>query len=307
MRNRENTADYIWRLRDRALWPDSSLGADLYGNSKTIKSITSKDIIKFQNNFYFGDNVTFVILGKVNREKILEIINTYFKVPLKTTDELKISNDKKAPILLFEARDVLSTNVGIYYKSTSSTKIREVIALELLKEIMGGTWISLLNQSLRINNNITYWVSGVSSNFSDERCVGVEFSCSKKDVKKAITLSLNEINSIISGLISSQITISKYINSLSSSILRNNITPEQLLWWYDQMKVGDKMNLSPLDYVNELKTITVEEVISEAEKFLKKENRAIVIIGPKIIKKEVVDTVDTVDNKISNYSNVINL
>jgi len=289
-RNRQNISDYFWRLRDRALWPNSSLGKDLFGNSKTIKSITKKDVIGFQQKYYVSPNINFIIIGQVDREKIIEKINKYFefsKIKL-NAEEAEIIG-KEPNFLIFEKRNIPNANIGLYYKTTSVQNSKEMIALDLIREIIGGTWISRLNQSLRIKNNLTYWVSGISQNFSDTGFIGAEFSCSLKNIKKAFPLALKEIDSIVNKV--TNVDIKAYISSLVSSVLRNNCTAEQLLWWYGQMAITNKINLSPEDYVKELETITANEVISVAKKFLKKENRAIVVIGPKSIEKSVIDIV----------------
>ena len=291
-RNRQNIPEYFWRLRDRALWPNSSLSKDLFGDSKTIKSITPKDVISFQQKNYIPKNISFIIIGKVDKEKILEKINKNFVfsgLNLKI-EEAEIVNSKPSP-LFFEKRNVPNTNVGIYYKTVSASvqNIKEMMALDLLREIMGGTWISKLNQSLRIKNNLTYWVSGTSQNLSDTGFIGVEFSCGLENIKKALPLALEDIDSIANKVTGRD--IKEYIGSLSASILRNNCTAEQLLWWYGQMVTTNRIILSPEDYVKELETITVDEVKLVAKKFLKKENRAIVVIGPKSIEKIAINIV----------------
>lgn len=281
-RNRNNPSDYLWRLRQKSLWPDGPLGKDFFGNESTISSITLDDVLAFKKNFYDQGEKVWIIIGDHSRSAVEEKIRSFLvdeTVPQQPKDKYVTES-----VLLSEPRNTFHKDksediaVGVYYRTTSISNEKDVIRLNLLRELLSDNWTSRLTERMRIKENITYWVNGQTDNFSDNGFVGFTFSTKKELVGKSLNIIEEEIASLQKGDISDELirqTKEVYI----SRLIQNHLTPNSLLWWYGPPAISNVSILDLSTYVTEVNNVTKEDLQEMASKYLIAKNRSIVTIG----------------------------
>jgi predicted Zn-dependent peptidase len=275
-RNRNNPQDYLWRLRNKALWPEDRVSHGFYGNKESINSISLSDINNFKDQYYTANNCTFVVIGSENIEKLKERIEKGLVLPNAPLQEQK--EQVTASTNLTEIRDTEDITVGIYYPTVSIQEEKETKTLALLKEYLADHFISRLISRLRVESDYTYWVDGDSDHFSDRGFIGFNFTCNPSRLDSALKIVDEEIDKIKSGNMPSEL-LASIKEAHISRVVRNSLWPNYLLSWYGWPAcLGGKIS-TITEYLDDIRKVSALDLEQAAKKYLIAENRALVKIG----------------------------
>lgn len=278
-RNRNNPSEYIWRISRQALWPKSKLARGFFGNQETISSINLKDIKSFFESFYRSDNALFVVVGQEDTEKIKKQIEKEYK-PTGKGVKFKKESFLNPQLLNVEHRDIDQVIVSISYRTSEASNTKDNTVLNFIKTYLANSWTSRLIERLRMDQDITYWVSGETDNLSDTGLLSFNFSTKPEKVQTALDVIFEEIEKIKNGLIKTD-----YFESTkkiySFFIVRNNsMDPADILWWYGSAATAGEEIVTVSQYINKINAVTANDVQEIANKYLKKENLSVSMIGP---------------------------
>ena len=219
------------------LFVNLGYGREIVGEEKDIDSITKEDLYKCYNTFYNPSNMFVVITGKVDKDKVFQIIEE--NQNNKTFEKMKKIDVKiyDEPDEVFKEKEVLKMNVTIpkislNYKFNLNdlpdhlSEKEKMMYLSLIFDINFGP-TSLFNEQLKqmeiINSNIE--ISSV------EACNHVVYTLflETESKEKAIELVSNEINKLSineeqlerkkKGIISSNVFMSDNIFSINHKIM----------------------------------------------------------------------------------------
>lgn len=278
-RNRNDPNEYIWRISQQALWPKSNLGRGFFGDQKTISSITIKDIKNFFHSLYKSDNAIFVVVGQEDTEKIKEQIEREYQ-PIGKGVKFEKEIFLSPQLLNIEHRDIDQIVVSVNYRTSAASNTEDNTVLNFIKTYLANSWTSMLTERLRMEQDITYWVSGVTDNFSDTGFLRFNFSTKPEKVQTALDIIFEEIEKIKNGKIKAEyFEATKKIYSFF--LARNNsIDPADILWWYGYAATVGEEILTVSQYTNKVNVMTPNDVQEIANKYLKKENLSVSMIGP---------------------------
>lgn len=280
----EDPKDYIYHLSYKGLWPKNTLSKPILGLLKSIKSINIEDLNNYQKKYYHSNNLIFVIISTEKTEKLAKYINEKYK-PVKGLAEK--FTEKFYPPQKIIIKNTKSDNLtlAISYRTTSYKNTDEVIALDFLSDYLGNKWISKLNKELRLKRDITYWVNTDTSNFSDDGCLQIFFSCRKSVFNKALNIVFKEIKKIKKLPISNKV-IANHKKSFAASLIRRYIKPFNLLEWYGYELIVKDYILTLNDYQNKFNKLQSSDLKAIANKYLNENNLSIAVIG-NIKEKEI--------------------
>lgn len=278
--SRSNPSDYIWRLRYQALWPESSLSTGFFGTETTIQSIKLDDILDFKKKFYQPQNCSVIIVSNGNTDKHVDLLESTFKTDNKSeVPERKKEIFTKKPIpLLIEKRVNDLIEVSIAFRTCPQENTRDLLALDILSDYLVGNFSSKLVQRMRIKENLTYWVYGSTASFHDTGDITIDFSIEKEKLQKSIDIINEEISKLQNQKVSKKDLETTKTIYLTNSI-QNLSRPFQMLQFYGHTLVNKAPFFDLQEYIDELSLITADDILRVSQKYLKKENRSIVLIG----------------------------
>ena len=250
---------------------------------------------------YFRPNISYlVIVGNINLDEAKEVSNTYFKkwkkknVPI---SELVECNQPKSNQVAFVHKEgAVQSTIKITYPINLTPGSKDDITCKVMNSILGGGVFSgRLMQNLREDKAFTY---GARSRLSSDKFVG-EFSAYADEVTdSAVVEFIYELNKMHTELVTvKELDIIK--NYMTGSFSRSLESPFRVA----QLALNIKMNDLDKDYYkNYLKTlnsVSIKDIYTAAQKYMKPNNCNIVIVGNKDIahKLEVFDA----DKKITYY------
>ncbi|MCX7878534.1 MAG: insulinase family protein [Ignavibacteria bacterium] len=253
------------------------------GTEQSIKSISRPDIINFYRKHYKSGKLILAFVGDITREEALGITEKYFS-NLPSGDE----NENKLKIYLLD--DTKPNSVYIVDKPgavQANTKLGNIgvkrnnpdyIKIMVMNTLLGGYFGSRINYLLREEHGFTY---GARSGF-DSRIYPGEFSVNA-DVRTEVTdtsvsLIISELKRIREEKVSED-ELSKVKNYLSGIFPLGLETANSVA----SRVIGLKLYNLPKDYYNkyisEIMSVTAEDVLETARKYIKPDNLAIVVSG----------------------------
>ena len=153
---------------ENIVFGDQPVGWDIAGSKKTVASIKRGDIINYEAENYLAENMTIVVAGNFDQEKVFQKVSRAF-APVKKG---KNKNFVKAKNFQKE------TQVKIFNKETDQTHLALAIraydmydekryALDLLSILLGGNSSSLLFSEIREKLGLAYYVYSWSDQLRD--------------------------------------------------------------------------------------------------------------------------------------------
>ncbi|MEW6196390.1 MAG: insulinase family protein [Bacteroidota bacterium] len=249
---------------------------------ETVKSITL-DMCKEYYNTYFKPNATYLaVVGDITKSEAQKLVEKYFgkweskDVPTKTYET------PKAPVInkvsLVDRSNSVQSVISLGYPIELKVGSEDAIKVSVLNTILGGSFASRLNQNLREKNGFTY---GAGSSFSSDKYIG-SFSSSttvrNSATDSAITEMLNEIKKIRTEKVSEdELQLTK--NYMTGNFARSLENPQTIANFAVNI---ERYNLPKDYYKNYLKTlnsITSDELLATAKKYIKPNNMQILVVG----------------------------
>lgn len=267
-----------WFLKDAQLWPNSDIGRYFFGDEKSIRSIKMDDINNFKNIFLNKNNLEILIINSSGIDR--NIFNDFdFREDFNSALITKDKAETEEPIHIFiNDIDDKQITVGIYFRGPNIKNHREKVVFDFIREYLANNWTSRFNKILRLDKGNTYWVNSDTEYFTDTGYIGFVFSTVADNLEESLDCCLKEIDDLNNGLIDKNSFLAiKEI--LVSNIIIGSYISDKVLWWYGwPMITGGKM-ITRDEYINEIRSISPEELSKIAAKYLKKDRSSIVISG----------------------------
>lgn len=286
-RNRNDPQSYIWRLANSALWPNSQMGSDFFGNPESLEKINEENIKGFYSQYYQSENTTFVLINsnkdiKENAKKI-ESLKKSGK-PLTNSSNL---GEKLG--IVFDKREIDYSVLALSFITCDGDNYRDCLVLDFIKNYLAGGWISRLILRLRIENKLTYWVNSNSDNLSDTGYLRFTASVDNNKIIEVLKIFEEEIISLKTSKIGDEI-IKQHKNKYKGELMRNCLSTNFLNLWYgsDTAIFGHTLP-SIQQYIKDMENISSDEIKTVANKYLNSQNFSIAVIG----KDKFTDTIPT--------------
>jgi len=282
-RDYDHHQGHVRTLTSSALWPKNKIGRSILGSEKSVSNINLKDVSNFKKDYYTADNTIFVIVGDLDLKKIKKIIDQEYTVPTRKKKIPKEKLKKQLPIVI-EKRKTNNIAVSISYLAPAITKREEMFKMSLLNHYLSGGWVGKLMSNLRIKNNLTYGVSGTNIPFSDTGFISFNFTVTKKNLPKALTIFFETIESIKNDREDDSLEGVK--TSYISEVLHGTIVPTSMLTLCGYFAILNQKVVTPEEEVKKIKALKLADIRKTASKYLKASDFSVAAIG-NITEKEM--------------------
>lgn len=280
-RNKNDPESYIWRLANSALWPNSQMGSNFYGDAKSLNKIKLKSLENFYSHFYQPQNTTFVLINSIKNidKQISKIVNINSTNNLKSNSSEKFN--KKLDII-FDQRDINYSLLSLSFITSSGLNYKDCLILELIKNYLASGWISRLISRLRVKNKLTYWVNSRGENLSDTGFFRFITSVNDEKVQDVLKIFEDEILLLKTRKIDAGI-LEQHKTKFKSELMRNCLNIGFLNWWYGSNLTAFGQALPPVEqYIKDIDEVSNTEIKYVANKYLSAENFSLALIGKKM-------------------------
>lgn len=194
---KDSPSDLIFDEFDQLLFADHTLGNDILGSIKSVKSITKSNVVDFVKKHYQPENIVISSVGNYNLNKLLKILNKAFSLVGYKYETVKRIAPVFKPVLDKEViKDVYQSHTMIGGKGYGSDSDHKT-GLLLLNNLLGGPAMnSRLNLNIREKYGVTYMLESNCSIYSDCGSFSVYFGTDTKNTEKTEKLIKKELQKL---------------------------------------------------------------------------------------------------------------
>lgn len=179
----------------QALWGDIGVGKIIVGNIENVKSANNKALEGILNEAYTPENSVLLIIGDIDYQETLKIIDHYFTRWKDTCTR--------------EYSEVVQSEPGVYYNSGNGGKstvasigfrapgymTKDRVYIEIASKIIGDSGLdSRLAQEVRMKRGLAYNLGSFTNFYENRGSFAFTSVCSKESVEELIKIVVNEFN-----------------------------------------------------------------------------------------------------------------
>ncbi len=257
---------------------------DVIGTPEIISQVTRERIMDYYKTFYTPENMTTIIVGDFDKEKILEKVEKEFDFKGRKNAPKRI-NEIDTPAdhtIVVENKGISNTSyLMIGFLGPKANQLKENIELDIISIILGESTSSRLYQNLieKQKEPIFNMANAEHYQFKDGNnfFVQTNFKPEKRDI--AIKLVKKEIQNLLSSRITED-ELEKAKKKIKSRFAYSAETVSEIgetIGYY--MTVCEDLKLIE-NYLTDVEDITVDDLENTIRKYLSIDNAVISILEP---------------------------
>ena len=257
---------------------------DVIGTPEIISRVTQQEIMNYYKTFYSPENMTTIIVGDYDKEKVLKKVEKEFDFkgrPNAPKKERKIDSPTDKQIVVENKGKVNTSYLMLGWLGPKASELKENIELDIISIILGESTSSRMYQNLieKQAEPIFTMANAEHYQFKDGNnfFLQANFKPEKRDL--AIELVKNEIT----GLLSNKITtdeLEKAKKKIKSRFAYAAETVSEIgetIGYY--MTVCEDLKLVE-EYLSDLNSITIDDLEDTIRKYLDLNNAVVSILEP---------------------------
>jgi predicted Zn-dependent peptidase len=277
----DNPEELIFDKFEELIFTGNNLSLPIIGTEENIKNYKQNDLNNFLDKNYSFNRLIISASGAVNHEKLLRLIDKYFKKDLGKSLSRRISLKKHLLPSRVEFIDKEIQQVhAIIGRPTYGFKDQRRTIAAVLAQILGEGSSSRLFQSVRERNGIAYQINSFLNSFHDVSSFGIYLSTNNYMIGKAVSIILREFKKLRETKVSGK-ELQKAKEAIKGSLIiglesssHRMIRMAQSELYYNRIKSIDEI-------IKEIDSVTPEEIIEMANDLLNESSITKIIIKSK--------------------------
>lgn len=164
----DNPMRKLGDIYEELLYGDTPMGWDIAGTKEVIRKTTRQDFLDYMSSLYSADNITVVVSGGIDEQKVQELTEKYFG-SMQTFATIKadaVKEDQQTAAVLLKHKKIEQIHIALGVR-TVALEHPDRYALDVLAAIMGGGMSSRLWHEVREKRGLAYYVRTSSDNYVD--------------------------------------------------------------------------------------------------------------------------------------------
>lgn len=265
---------------EELLYGDTPMGWDIAGTKDVIRSATRADFTNYLASLYSADNLTVVVSGGVEAEKVEALVEKYFgnMATFKTIKPDHVTEEQKKPASLIRHKKTEQVHVAIGVR-TVSLEHEDRYALDVLAAVMGGGMSSRLFHEVREKRGLAYYVRTSSDNYTDVGTLVTTAGVDPARAEEAIKVIIEQ-----HGLLRQKGNISKEELTRAKELLKGHFVLDledsrSVASMYAHEEILEKDIQNPDDLLAKVDAVTLADVERVAEKYIVESTLNLAAIG----------------------------
>lgn len=262
------------------LYSDHPYKRKVIGKADIISSIHRDEIMDYYNKFYNPSNMVTVIVGDVDSNSVIEKVKTDFNAEYKK----QIKNIyPKEKILTSQLKKTayFDTQSGYMLIGFRGVKIdaKDSYALDVLATILGDGRSSVFYRNIKENKQLADTIGTANTGFKDDGIFYISSTFAPEKCAKLQEAIFEEIKNVQKhGVTQEQLQLAKNIIERDTYYERESISNIASEIGYTFVTTDSTKYYET--YLDNIKQVTVQEVVNVANKYLGVEKSAVSIVLP---------------------------
>lgn len=265
---------------ENLVFEGSSLGREIIGNKKTVKSFRRDSFINYKNKFYTANDTVVCVAGNFNEGKIIRSLKDIFS---------EMAKGKKPAFQTVREKQSKSQFIA-KFKETDQTHLilgnrayhhdhKDRFALGLLAVILGGNMSSRLFSEIREKRGLAYSVHTGVEAYSDCGYIATQAGVEHKNLEKTVEIILKEYKKISTEKVDmNELKRAKdYIKG--QGVMNFESSDEVSMFYIDQEVCKGKIMTMPQIFA-EIDKVTVSDILRVAKDIFREKTLNLAVIGP---------------------------
>ena len=279
-RAHDQPAAWAGELLSHAVYGDQPLGWSIAGTLETVAGLTRDDMVEHVATWYTPQNSVLSVAGNVTHEQVMELAHRHLAgwrgddpPPIQpATPGIPPEN------VQVDVRDITQCNVAIGLRAIPRND-PDRYPLTILNNILGRGMSSRLFKEVRERRGLAYSVGSSVSRHIDTGTLSISMGVTGEHLREAITVCLGELRRLVEEPVpEDELTKARDYSAgsfrlgLESAMALGQRAGESLLI-LDQIEPVDEV-------VQQLKSVTAEDVQRVAARLFRSDNLALAVVGP---------------------------
>jgi predicted Zn-dependent peptidase len=276
---KDSPSQEVSLLIDNLLWPGHPLGRDIAGTKESMAGINRDMLLSFLKAKYAPENMVVTVTGNIYLEEVLEVFKRLLGNWSNPQPKLKYSPYQPQTLkrLVIEKRDTEQVHLCLAVPGVSLSDSRR-FPLDLLNVILGEGMSSRLFSEIRDKMGLAYSINSYVEHFLDTGALTVCASVDPKNLHKAITGILDQLEQLKDGIPESEINKAREI-SKGRLLLRMEDSRNVAGWLGGQEMLLNHI-LSLEEIVSIIDSIDVSHLHNLARELISIDKVRLAIVGP---------------------------
>ena len=273
----------VYNATNKAMYTSHPYKRDVIGTPEIISQVPQQEIMNYYKTFYSPKNVTTIIVGDFDSEKILNKVTNEFhwgERPEPPYMNIVIDKPVEKSVYVENEANINSSFMMFGFLGALAKDLRNVIALEMLAIILGEGSSSRLYQNLIENQEeqIFNLIDAENYTFRDGCNFFVQANFNPEYKEKAIELVKGEIEKIKENITEQELEkAKKKVKSRFACEVETVSDIGETIGYY--MTVCDDLSLAE-EYIPICESITIDELKDAAKRYLDLEHVVISVLRP---------------------------
>lgn len=262
---RDSPDDSIQDDFEALVYNGHSMGYNILGTEKTLKSFSKKDFLNFIKNNVGNNKLVFSSVGNIPFEKVKKLADKYL-----SGISLKKSSAKRTPFKKIKARKLevkkpISQAHCMIGRAAYSLKDEKRIPFFMLVNYLGGHAMnSKLNMEVREKHGLVYTIEANYTPFTDTGLFSIYFATEKKQLKKANDLVMKELKKLSQTLLTST-----RLQQIKEQLMAQLAMAEESNMGYMMMMGKSLLDFNRVDSLNDVFNIIRKTTAKELQEIAK--------------------------------------
>lgn len=263
------------------MWKDSSTGVPLFGDEKTIASLSAKDLKAHYKKFFVPENIVLCISGNFRKNTVAHYVNEIFgKIRGKISGQKPpLTTVQTAPRYLFKKSPSQTTSFKLCHKAYPY-KHEKVIIMLILADILGGGISSRLSLNIREKLGLVYDITCYPTMFSDVGSLDIHTSTKKENFEKTTKAVMDEVHRLFREGITEQ-ELSRTEERVFSQTQLIMDSPLAMANWFgiEELLLAPKTPDTPENQAQKIHDVKLDAVQNAIAEIFVPEKRNFVVVG----------------------------
>lgn len=253
------------------------------GNKDSVNKIKKPDLLKFKDAFLSAGRMCVLVSGDITLEECLPLLNkclNSYNVQERFARPQKAAIHRKDYVVHKPFRDNKQVYARMGFRTIGMNENdRESFSLGLIAAILGRGRASRLAKELRYKRGLVYGVGAIHSVYPDAGHLSVSTSFEHDKLETVLATTINELKEIGKNGVSAH-----ELEFMKSAIIKSTFSNMQTSWsWInvheDEMVFNPNLSRTIEYFMNEVDSLTLEEVNGVARKYLHEDNFYLALCG----------------------------
>ncbi len=268
-------------IYENLLYGDTPLGWDIAGEKDVIRSITRLDFLNYMGSLYSAHNLSVVVAGGINPEKVEGLVDRYFnnmkRFDLKKFDPITEAQSK--PELLLKEKKTEQIHVAIGVR-TVDVNHEDKYPLSVLSAILGGGMSSRLFEEVREKRGLAYYVRTHSDHYMDAGSLTTLAGVDVNRVDQAVEVIMENYQKVAKkGLGITDEEFKKAKEYLKGHLVLELEDSRSVANFYAHQELTEKKIENPNEVLANIELVTKEQIEAVGERYFRDSGLNLALIG----------------------------